>query len=118
MSNKLTFDQLFHAPITREEAATILRRYESLPPYRAAESASAESASAESASAESASAERGDIHRHIAAIMYDVPLERVTPEQRWEAKNLNFKWLYLTNLSFAEAVLRMEEEARVFAAAR
>ena len=108
MSNKLTFDQLFHAPITREEAATILRRYESLPPYRAAESASAESASAE----------RGDIHRHIAAIMYDVPLERVTPEQRWEAKNLNFKWLYLTNLSFAEAVLRMEEEARVFAAAR
>lgn len=36
----------------------------------------------------------GDIHRQTAAIIFDVPLESVTPEMRGRAKTINFATIY------------------------
>jgi len=36
----------------------------------------------------------GDIHRQTAAIIFDVPLEAVTPEMRGRAKTINFATIY------------------------
>lgn len=60
----------------------------------------------------------GDIHRHIASIMYGVEPGEVTTVQRWEAKARNYLYLYANNLSYEDAVPLMEAQARAFAAAR
>lgn len=60
----------------------------------------------------------GDIHRHIASIMYGVEPGEVTTVQRWEAKRRNYRYLYANSLSYADAVPLMEAQARAFAAAR
>lgn len=36
----------------------------------------------------------GDIHRETAAIIFDVPVDRVTPEMRGRAKKINFATIY------------------------
>jgi len=36
----------------------------------------------------------GDIHRQTAALIFDVPLEQVTPEMRGRAKTINFATIY------------------------
>jgi DNA polymerase-1 len=36
----------------------------------------------------------GDVHRETAAIIFDVPLEAVTPEMRAKAKTINFATIY------------------------
>lgn len=36
----------------------------------------------------------GDIHRETAAIIFDVPVDRVTPEMRARAKTINFATIY------------------------
>jgi hypothetical protein len=60
----------------------------------------------------------GDIHRHIASIMYGVEPGEVTTAQRVAAKVQNYPYLYANNLSYEDAVPLMEAQARAFAAAR
>ena len=60
----------------------------------------------------------GDIHRHIASIMYGVEPGEVTTVQRVAAKAKNFLFLYSMRLAFEDAVPLMEAQARAFAAAR
>ena len=60
----------------------------------------------------------GDIHRHIASIMYGVEPSEVTPSMRWDAKAMNHPFLYSNRLSYEDAVPLMEAQARAFAAAR
>jgi DNA polymerase-1 len=36
----------------------------------------------------------GDVHKHTAALVFDVPLEKVTPDMRAAAKTINFATIY------------------------
>src|SRR5919108_4137280 len=59
----------------------------------------------------------GDIHRQTAAIIFDVPLEAVTPEMRARAKTINFATIYGQGPHALSRQLRIEHaEARRFIA--
>jgi DNA polymerase-1 len=56
-----------------------------------------------------------DIHRQTAAVIFDVPLEGVTPEMRSRAKTINFATLYgQGDFSLARQLGVSREEARGF----
>ena len=57
----------------------------------------------------------GDIHRQTAAIIFDVPIERVTSEMRARAKTINFATIYGQGAHALSRQLKIEHaEARAF----
>ncbi len=59
----------------------------------------------------------GDIHRETAAIIFDVPLEAVTPDMRARAKTINFATIYGQGpFSLARQLGISQDEARDFIA--
>jgi DNA polymerase-1 len=57
----------------------------------------------------------GDIHRETAAIVFDVPLEAVTPDMRARAKTINFATIYGQGpFSLARQLGISQDEARDF----
>jgi DNA polymerase I len=59
----------------------------------------------------------GDIHRETAAIIFDVPLDGVTPEMRARAKTINFATIYGQGpFSLARQLGISQDEAREFIA--
>jgi DNA polymerase-1 len=57
----------------------------------------------------------GDIHRQTASIIFDVPVERVTPEMRARAKTINFATIYGQGPHALSRQLRIEyQDARAF----
>ncbi|HET7620455.1 MAG TPA: DNA polymerase I [Gemmatimonadaceae bacterium] len=69
----------------------------------------------------------GDIHRQTASIIFDVPLEEVTPEMRARAKTINFATIYgqgpralsqQLRIEFAEAKRFIEEYFERFSGIR
>jgi DNA polymerase-1 len=57
----------------------------------------------------------GDIHRQTAAIIFDVPLDAVTPEMRARAKTINFATIYGQGPHALSRQLRIDRaEARAF----
>jgi DNA polymerase I len=59
----------------------------------------------------------GDIHRQTAAIIFDVPIDQVTPEMRSRAKTINFATIYGQGAHALSRQLKIEfAEARVFIA--
>lgn len=57
----------------------------------------------------------GDIHRQTAAIIFDVPLEAVTPEMRARAKTINFATIYGQGAHALSRQLKIDHaEARSF----
>ena len=56
-----------------------------------------------------------DVHRQTAAVIFDVPLEQVTSEQRGQAKTINFATLYGQGaFSLARQLAIGREEAQAF----
>jgi DNA polymerase-1 len=59
----------------------------------------------------------GDIHRQTAAIIFDVPVEGVTPEMRARAKTINFATIYGQGpFALARQLGIAQDEARAFIA--
>jgi DNA polymerase I len=59
----------------------------------------------------------GDIHRQTAALVFDVPLEQVTPEQRGRAKTINFGIIYGQGpFALARSLGITQDEAKEFIA--
>lgn len=62
--------------------------------------------------------ERVDVHRQTAAVVFDVPVDRVTPDQRARAKTINFATLYGQGAFALAAQLGISrDEAKAFIAA-
>ena len=56
-----------------------------------------------------------DVHKQTAAVVFDIPLDRVTPEQRGQAKTINFATLYGQGaFSLARQLGVAREEAQAF----
>jgi DNA polymerase-1 len=57
----------------------------------------------------------GDIHRQTAAIIFDVPIDQVTPEMRGRAKTINFATIYGQGAHALSRQLKVEyAEAKAF----
>jgi DNA polymerase-1 len=62
--------------------------------------------------------EKIDVHRQTAAVVFDVPIEQVTPDQRARAKTINFATIYGQGpFSLAAQLGISREEAKAFIAA-
>ena len=56
-----------------------------------------------------------DVHKQTAAVVFDIPLDRVTPQQRGQAKTINFATLYGQGaFSLARQLGVGREEAKAF----
>jgi DNA polymerase-1 len=62
--------------------------------------------------------ERVDVHRQTAAVVFDVPIDQVTPDQRARAKTINFATLYGQGpFALAQQLGISRDEAKAFIAA-